>query len=78
MPSPEENVKNLKLECQEAARQMGVDRLIDFEIVPVDKENETAKPLQSKLKMCYIQVESKQVPFSWILLHGSLIDHKSF
>ena len=75
----------LKLEllqnaCQDAAKQVGVDNLIDFfniQLVPKDSEK-TAKPLQVRLRRAFSQIESKHVPLSWLFLRGTLNFHPNF
>ena len=77
-PHPEPSAEKLQHECEEAARQMGVDHLIDFDIILVDKDKKKAKPLRDRLRLCLEQVEAKSVPLSWILLRGSFTQHKDF
>ena len=77
-PHPKLSAEKLQHECEEAARQMGVDHLIDFDIMLVDKDKKKAKPLRDRLRLCLEQVEAKSVTLSWILLRGSFTQHKGF
>lgn len=68
----------LKLECKNAAKQMGVHELVDFDIVAVDVASKEEQAILRKRMMKLLHdVESQEVPLSWIFLRGSFALHHS-
>ena len=68
----------LKLECKNAAKQMGVHELVDFDIVAVDvASNREQAILRKRMMKLLHDVESQEVPLSWIFLRGSFALHDS-
>lgn len=61
--------KELQNECEDAARQMGMDELIDFDIQLVCKEgNQLPKALKRRMKYSFRQTEIHAIPVSWPFL----------
>ena len=72
---PQEKKKSLQDELEEAARQMDVDELIDFNIVLVDTTAEikpATRPLKVKLGKAIERIQQKEIPLSWVYLRGFL------
>ena len=68
----------LKLECKNAAKQMGVHELVDFDIVAVDVVSKAEQDILRKRMMKLLHdVESQEIPLSWIFLRGSFALHHS-
>ena len=79
----EEDKKFLRKKMKNAAKQIGCRRLIDLDIVLIDKEGDESyfkKLPGSKLKKLYEKVQRKpiQIPLSWILLRGHFKDSPDF
>ena len=71
-------IAKLKRECKNAARQMGVRNLINFEIVQVDL-TKPQKSLKCSIKLICMQEKRKhEIPISWLFLRGSFADRETF
>ena len=75
---PQEKKSDLRDELEEAARQMGVEELIDFRIILVDKTAESSQPLKIKLGKALEQIQQKNIPLSWLYLRGLLSHWNGF
>ena len=75
---PQEKKNDLRDELEEAARQMGVDELIDFRIILVDKTAESSQPLKIKLGKALQRLHQKNIPLSWLYLRGFLSHWNGF
>lgn len=61
--------KELQNECEDAARQMGIDELIDFDIQLVCNEGkQIAETLKKRMKYSFMQVKEISIPVSWPFL----------
>ena len=69
---PHKKKNDLQDELEEAARQMGVDELIDFKIVLVDKTAESSRDMKSKLGKALNRIMPKRIPLSWLYLRHNL------
>ena len=74
----DKKIISLRREIQNAAVQMGVEELIEFEIKSISLDLRKIKPLRKAFKSILYHLEEKQIPLSWVFLRSSLIDHKSF
>ena len=73
-----DRLHRLKLECKNAAKQMGVHELVDFDIFAVDVASKEEQAILRKRMMKLLHnVESHEVPLSWIFLRGSFALHHS-
>ena len=71
-------IAKLKRECKNAAKQMGIQDVIDFKIVEVDLRN-PKELLQSNMKSIFAQPERHcEIPISWLFLCGSFSNHRTF
>ena len=78
MENIEDRLHRLKLECKNAAKQMEVHELVDFDIVAVDVVSKAEQDILRKRMMKLLHnVESHEVPLSWIFLRGSFALHHS-
>lgn len=65
--------KDVELEIEHAARQIGVEKLVHFDITLFDPDEEDAKKKVNEEFRELIQQQKKiDIPFSWILLRGAL------
>ena len=71
-------IEKLKRECENAAEQMGIKSLIDFNIVEVDLSS-PEKSLTRCMRSIFMQTESKnEIPISWLFFCGSFSNHTKF
>ena len=74
----EELTAKLRRECKNAARQMKVQQLVDFNIV-VANLREPKISLKRSIKALFAQTEYQEsIPISWLFLCGSFACHKKF
>ena len=68
----------LRRECDNVAKQMGVEDLVDIDITAIDMEsNEDEKLLKDHLQKLFNQLESQNIPKSWMRFRSSLAQHDS-
>ena len=76
------NTKMLRKEIQNAARQMGVEKLIEFEIKSLhydqNKCNHELRPLRRKIYSTLHHLLPEDISLSWIFLRSSFMDHNTF
>ena len=71
-------VATLRRECNNVAKQMGVEDLVDIDITAIDMEsNEDEKLLKDHLQKLFKQLESQNIPKSWMRFRSSLAQHDS-
>ena len=68
----------LRRECDNVAKQMGVEDLVDIDITAIDMEsNEDEKLLKDHLQKLFKQLESQNISKSWMRFRSSLAQHDS-
>ena len=71
-------LSTLRRECGIVAKQMGVEDLVDIDIIPIDMEsNEDEKLLKDHLQKLFIQLEPQNIPKSWMHFRSSLAQYGS-
>ena len=74
----ESEIQSLCSEIQNAAGQMGVEDLIDFEIKSLNLDQHKMKPLRKTFKTILQNLEQEEIPLSWVFLRSSLANHSKF
>ena len=69
---PQKKKNDLQDVLEEAARQMGVDELIDFKIVLIDQNAKWSRDMKSKLGKALNRIMPKRIPLSWLYLRHNL------
>ena len=73
-----QRLRQLKRECSNVAKQMGVEELVDTAVIPINMElEETKQILKGSMQSLFQQLEPHDVPVSWMSLQGSLAQHQS-
>ena len=71
-------IEKLRNELENAAEQMGVHKLINFEIKPLRRSNLNVKDLRKTFKSMLSHLEGQEVSMSWLFLRSSISEHKGF
>ena len=72
------SLSTLRRECGNVAKQMGVEDLVDIDIILIDMEsNEVENLLKDHLQKMFKQLEPQNIPKSWMCFRSSLAQHGS-
>ena len=73
-----QRLRKLWKECSNVAKQMGMEELVDTEVIPVNiKSEEAVKIFKCRMQSLLQQLEPLDIPVSWMSLRDSLAQYHS-
>ncbi len=71
-------IRNLKDELENAAKQMGVENILNLEIKTTCLDELNTSMFRRTMKTTLHHIEKKEIPLSWLFLRSSFIDHPTY